>query len=74
MGEYHDLFEPQRITNLGVRLDEYLRFGLEAGIFFEPRIESRAVAAHSYGYGNVTDLCGDGDGVEQLPGIGAGLI
>jgi hypothetical protein len=36
MGAFHDLYEPQRLSNLGVRLDEYLRFGLEAGIFFEP--------------------------------------
>jgi hypothetical protein len=34
MGAYHDLFEPQRETNLRVRLAEYLRFGLEAGIFY----------------------------------------
>jgi hypothetical protein len=33
MGAYHDLFGPRRETNLRVRLDEYLRFGLEAGIF-----------------------------------------
>ncbi len=33
MGAYHDLFAPQRETNLRVRLDEYLRFGLEAGVF-----------------------------------------
>lgn len=35
MGAYHLLFQPQRETNLRIRLDEYLRFGLEAGIFFE---------------------------------------
>lgn len=34
MGAFHDLFQPQRESNLRVRLDEYLRFGLEAGIFF----------------------------------------
>ncbi|MCC7362765.1 MAG: hypothetical protein IT303_00190 [Dehalococcoidia bacterium] len=34
MGAFHDNFAPQRETNLRVRLDEYLRFGLEAGIFF----------------------------------------
>ena len=34
MGVFHDLFQPQREINLRVRLDEYLRFGLEAGIFF----------------------------------------
>lgn len=35
MGVYHHLFQPQRITNLRVRLEEYLRFSLEAGLFFE---------------------------------------
>jgi hypothetical protein len=34
MGVFHNLYQPQRITNLRVRLDEYLRFGLEAGIFY----------------------------------------
>lgn len=34
MGAFHDLFAPQREINLRVRLDEYLRFGLEAGIFY----------------------------------------
>jgi len=33
MGAFHDLFNPQRETNLNVRLEEYLRFGLEAGVF-----------------------------------------
>ena len=33
MGAFHDLYQPQRISNLRARLDEYLRFGLEAGIF-----------------------------------------
>jgi hypothetical protein len=35
MGAFHDLFQPQRETNLRVRLEEYLRFGLEAGRFYE---------------------------------------
>ncbi len=34
MGVLHDLYQPQRETNLRIRLDEYLRFGLEAGIFY----------------------------------------
>lgn len=34
MGVFHDLYQPQRETNLRLRLDEYLRFGLEAGIFY----------------------------------------
>ncbi|MFW6354787.1 MAG: hypothetical protein ACOC3I_10425, partial [Verrucomicrobiota bacterium] len=33
MGATHDLYEPQRLTNLRIRLEEYLRFGLEAGVF-----------------------------------------
>lgn len=34
MGAFHDLYQPRRVANLRARLDEYLRFGLEAGIFF----------------------------------------
>jgi hypothetical protein len=34
MGAFHALFQPQRETNLRVRLEEYLRFGLEAGIVY----------------------------------------
>ncbi|MDF3308897.1 hypothetical protein P3H15_28180 [Rhodococcus sp. T2V] len=35
MGVYHHLFGPQRETNLRIRLAEYLRVGLRAGIFYE---------------------------------------
>lgn len=34
MGVLHALFQPQRETNLRIRLDEYLRFGLHAGVFY----------------------------------------
>jgi hypothetical protein len=34
MGAFHDLYAAQRQTNVQVRLEEYLRFGLEAGIFY----------------------------------------
>lgn len=33
IGAFHDLHQPQRIANLRARLDEFLRFSLEAGIF-----------------------------------------
>lgn len=33
MGVAHEQYQPQRETNLRIRLDEYLRFGLEAGFF-----------------------------------------
>src|SRR4029077_19391443 len=35
MGVFHDLFQPQRESNIRARLREYLRFGLEAGVFYE---------------------------------------
>jgi hypothetical protein len=34
MGVTHELHQPQRETNLRVRLDEYLRYGLDAGFFY----------------------------------------
>ncbi|WP_437993255.1 hypothetical protein [Sorangium sp. So ce145] len=34
MGVFHELYQPQREDHLRVRLDEYLRFGLEAGIVY----------------------------------------
>jgi hypothetical protein len=34
MGIFHDLLQPQRAANLRAGLDEYLRAGLEAGIFY----------------------------------------
>ncbi len=33
-GVYHDLFQMQRQAQLQARLQEYLRFGLEAGVFY----------------------------------------
>lgn len=33
MGAFHSLYAARRETNLRVRLDEYVRFGLEVGIF-----------------------------------------
>ncbi|HEY0172795.1 MAG TPA: hypothetical protein VGB98_17375 [Pyrinomonadaceae bacterium] len=34
MGAFHGLHQPQREAHLRARLEEYLRFGLEAGIFY----------------------------------------
>jgi len=34
IGAFHDLYQPQREANLSASLNDYLRFGLEAGIFF----------------------------------------
>jgi hypothetical protein len=34
MGVLHALLQPQREENLRIRLDEYLRFGLHAGLFY----------------------------------------
>lgn len=42
MGAFHHLFQPQREANLRVRLDEYLRVGLEAGIFYDSYTRGRS--------------------------------
>jgi hypothetical protein len=34
MGVFHDLFQPQRETNLRTRLDEYTPAGMETGIIY----------------------------------------
>ena len=34
MGAFHELYAPQRAAGLTARLDEYLRFGMEAGLIF----------------------------------------
>lgn len=34
MGAFHDLYQPQRVANLRTRIDEYVRFGLEWGVFY----------------------------------------
>jgi hypothetical protein len=34
MGAFHDLYQPQREANLRAGLEEYLRFGMEAGVFY----------------------------------------
>jgi hypothetical protein len=35
MGVFHDLYQARRETNLRICLNEYLRFGMEAGILYE---------------------------------------
>lgn len=35
MGALHAVFRPQREANLRIRLEEYLRAGLQAGVFYE---------------------------------------
>jgi hypothetical protein len=35
MGAFHHLYRPQREANLRIRLTEYLRVGLEAGVLYE---------------------------------------
>ena len=51
IGAYHLLFETQGVGNLRTRIDEYLPFGLEAGIFLVPsRAETpRAEPPGAYG-------------------------
>ena len=41
MGAWHFLGAPLRLRNLRLALDEYLRFGLEAGVFLAPQGEQQ---------------------------------
>jgi hypothetical protein len=34
LGVYHDLFQPQRLAGLRLRLDEYTPAGMDSGIVF----------------------------------------
>jgi hypothetical protein len=34
MGAFHHLRQPQRVARLAAALDEYLRHGLEVGVFY----------------------------------------
>ena len=34
MGVFHDLYQPQRESDLRTRLDEFLRYGMEPGVFY----------------------------------------
>jgi hypothetical protein len=45
MGAWHFVQAPLRLRNLRVALDEYLRFGLEAGVFIVPQQPKQAAAA-----------------------------
>jgi hypothetical protein len=47
MGAWHFVQGPLRLRNLRAALDEYLRFGLEAGAFITPQQPRRAAAAVS---------------------------
>ena len=53
IGGYHLLYETQGVGNLRSRLDEYMPFALEAGIFLVPSREERPIAEQvmQYGYG-----------------------
>ena len=34
IGVFHDVYQPQRLSNLSTMIKDYLRFGMEAGVFF----------------------------------------
>jgi hypothetical protein len=34
IGVFHDVYQPQRLSNLNTMIKDYLRFGMEAGVFF----------------------------------------
>jgi hypothetical protein len=76
VGAYHLLYETQGVGNLRTRVDEYLPFGLEAGIFLVPSRAERPREEPPAAYGPGRDRAAEIDGVDALQwhSIGAALI
>lgn len=73
MGAYHLAQEWQAIRNVQIRLEEYLPFALEAGLFLVPAAAEPVTHVYGYGFRKTGATCDDGEGVE-IAGIGAGLL
>ncbi len=76
IGAYHLLFETQGVGNLRTRIDEYLPFGLEAGIFLVPSRAEPPRAEPPGAYGPGRDRAAETDNADALQwhAIGAALI
>ena len=79
IGVYNLLQEAQAVRNVQLRAQEYLPFGLEAGIFLEPSRAAIIKRPHLvYGYGlsrDIRDLCGGHEDDDlRFVGVGASLI
>jgi len=76
IGGYHLLSETQAVRNVQLRTQEYLPFGLEAGIFLEPSRPVVLLPARYYGYGvrPDPDFCREDEDELLFVGIGANLI
>ncbi|MBN9559407.1 MAG: hypothetical protein J0H14_01600 [Alphaproteobacteria bacterium] len=76
IGAYHLLYETQGVGNLRTRIDEYLPFGLEAGIFLVPLRAERPREEPPAAYGPGQDRGAEIDSVDALQwhSIGAALI
>lgn len=75
IGAYHLLYETQAIANYRTRLDEYLPFSLEAGIFLVPsRPESAPLPAPAYRSGSACAAWMEQADPLQWLAIGAALI
>jgi hypothetical protein len=76
IGAYHLLYETQGVANYRTRLDEYLPFGLEAGIFLIPSRPAPAPRVPAVPYGRAQDFAGTIEEAEALQwlAIGASLI
>jgi Phage tail protein (Tail_P2_I) len=78
IGVYNLLQETEGVRNIQIRIEEYLPFGLEAGIFFQPSraLELKPQYVSIYGLRiKLGDPCADTDTDDlSFVGIGAALI
>lgn len=76
IGVYYGIQETEAVSNVQIRLPEYLPVLLEGGVFVHPaRPEPRPAPPPASYYGARPSCCGDEDDADAwLPGIGAGLL
>jgi hypothetical protein len=74
MGAFHALHAPQSLNNLRTRLDEYLPFGLEAGIFLVPsRTPATRAALPTYTYGRRLRAPSHDEDLDALQALAIGV-
>jgi hypothetical protein len=73
IGVYHLLYETQGVANYRTRLDEYLPFGLEAGIFLIPSRPEPAARAPEVAYGRLQAAAGQIEEADALQWLAIGV-
>jgi len=78
MGVFQQIQETEAVTNIQIRSAEYLPANLERGVFLipsRPCVEGLPVTtAYGYGTRKVPRCTVEGEALDEVPGIGVGLL